>query len=360
MALSPNTAAALLAGLGGGSPPPTWPSTSVGSAPGCERFARTWPPTWGPVAARAACGTRRRARPRLPGLGHTVADLRDVNSALRSLLPAPAAALVGTGRALTEVAITSGTLGGASAGLRFGGLLLKGLAGVLLLAPVLVSDVSPFDGDAADVREPIVEVDEAASALARGAGPVVGTSADEATVPTITVVATTAPPDGEVARTNRSSSRTARPAPAAPSSRRLPAPPGCLRSRSRSSSPRSTIRSGSHPSSTRCSPRWARRSRVPSDWSAPRPTSWSPGGRAGRRAGRRAARRRRRRPGREAVDGVVVPLDSVAVSGGTTPSRVPPSAGQPPQRRRRSRRPWLPSPAHHDSAFVAPVVTCRR
>ena len=72
-----------------------------------------------------------------------VDDLRDVNSSLRTLAPAPGA-LSGSG-AVTQATLTGTSIGGSSAGLLGGGLLLKGAAALLVIAPVLVADSSGRD-----------------------------------------------------------------------------------------------------------------------------------------------------------------------------------------------------------------------
>ena len=79
-----------------------------------------------------------------------VADLRDVNGSLRTLLPGPLAGLAGSGPA-AELALIGGATIGVPSGLPFAGLLVKAVAGVMLLAPVFVTGVSMF-GDGADDR----------------------------------------------------------------------------------------------------------------------------------------------------------------------------------------------------------------
>ena len=193
MALSPNAAAAL-AHRARQAFATAYLAEHVGhpAAAGCESYAphlAAYVRDQLPAARSASVDEHVR---HCPSCGQAVADLRDVNSALRSLLPAPAAAIVGVGAA-TEMAVTTGVLGGGlSAGLPFGGLFLKGLAGVLLLAPVLVSDASPFDTDAADRRDPVVEVDEAAGGPV-GAVPAATVVVVTASVPVVTVAVATEP-----------------------------------------------------------------------------------------------------------------------------------------------------------------------
>ena len=69
-----------------------------------------------------------------------VADLRDVNASLRSLLPV-APQTLGAAAVATEATMTATTVGGGlTLGLPSTGLLVKGLVAVLLVAPVLSTD----------------------------------------------------------------------------------------------------------------------------------------------------------------------------------------------------------------------------
>ena len=90
-----------------------------------------------------------------------VAELRDVNASLRSLLPAAPEALAGAAL-VAETTLVATSLGGASSGLPGAGVLLKGLAAVLLVAPILSTDIPHGNGRAGHAEENIVAVGEAA------------------------------------------------------------------------------------------------------------------------------------------------------------------------------------------------------
>jgi RNA polymerase sigma factor (sigma-70 family) len=72
-------------------------------------------------------------------------QLRDMNASLRTLVPVTGT-VTGIGTA-TEVALTGTSIGGMSSGLLGGGLLLKGVAVVLVVAPVLIAQLPVFDRD---------------------------------------------------------------------------------------------------------------------------------------------------------------------------------------------------------------------
>jgi len=94
-----------------------------------------------------------------------VAELRDVNTSLRSLLPAVPGALAGAGATLAaETSLVATTVGGLSLGLPGAGILLKGLVAVLLVAPVLSTDIPHGNGRSGQADENIVAVPEAAAA----------------------------------------------------------------------------------------------------------------------------------------------------------------------------------------------------
>lgn len=96
-----------------------------------------------------------------------VADLRDMNASLRSLAPAPGA-IAGVGIASqlagAGTSIVTTSLGGASAGIFGGGLLLKGAAALLVVAPVMVADATARGRDGR--RDPTMEVEAAAADIA--------------------------------------------------------------------------------------------------------------------------------------------------------------------------------------------------
>ena len=95
-----------------------------------------------------------------------VAELRDVNASLRSLLPAAPEALAGAAL-VAETTLVATSMGGVTVALPGAGVLLKGLAAVLLVAPVLSTDM-PHDDRSAQSTENIVEVREAAAASVVG------------------------------------------------------------------------------------------------------------------------------------------------------------------------------------------------
>jgi RNA polymerase sigma factor (sigma-70 family) len=121
-----------------------------------------------------------------PTCSAAVADLRDVNASLRTLVPVPGA-LVPTALPLAAPpAVSSGVSGAASAGVSFAGLAVKGLVGTLIVAPFLIVRATGFDGGIADgLRRPGLPVDTvtvapSTTALAPPAptAPVVGGLAD--------------------------------------------------------------------------------------------------------------------------------------------------------------------------------------
>lgn len=73
-----------------------------------------------------------------------VAELRDVNSSLRSLVPAIPEALAGAAL-VTEAHLGAASVGGTSLGLPGVGVLVKGLVAVLVVAPVLTTDLPRAD-----------------------------------------------------------------------------------------------------------------------------------------------------------------------------------------------------------------------
>lgn len=88
-----------------------------------------------------------------------VADLRDVNASLRSLGPAPVAAI-----AMVAAPVLRGSSGSSSTSLfnlPSAGAVLKGVAGLLLLAPLVITGVELFNGGDTSPDEPIREVREA-------------------------------------------------------------------------------------------------------------------------------------------------------------------------------------------------------
>ena len=96
-----------------------------------------------------------------------VAELRDVNASLRSLLPVAPEALAGVAL-VAETTLVATSMGGATVGLPGAGVLLKGLVAVLLVAPVLSTDMPHNDSRSAQSTENIVEVREAAAASVVG------------------------------------------------------------------------------------------------------------------------------------------------------------------------------------------------
>ena len=97
------------------------------------------------------------------GCAGAVADLRDVNTSLRSLLPP--GVLAAAASSLPTPASGTGSVGGGAASWPMSGVLVKSAAGLLLLAPVLLTDSSGFDGGLAeDLAVPVLEVRQAAAA----------------------------------------------------------------------------------------------------------------------------------------------------------------------------------------------------
>jgi len=96
-----------------------------------------------------------------------VAELRDVNASLRSLLPAAPEALAGAAL-VAETTLVATSMGGVTVGLPGAGVLLKGLAAVLLVAPVLSTDMPHDDSRSAQSTANIVEVREPAAASVVG------------------------------------------------------------------------------------------------------------------------------------------------------------------------------------------------
>ena len=123
-----------------------------------------------------------------------VADLRDVNASLRSLLPV-APQTLGAAAVATEATMTATTMGGGlTLGLPSTGLLVKGLVAVLLVAPVLSTDSPSSAGRETRVESaaeavatsPIAEIDAAAPVTEPTA------SSDRVEpIPTTTIEATT-------------------------------------------------------------------------------------------------------------------------------------------------------------------------
>lgn len=92
-----------------------------------------------------------------------VDDLRDINASLRSLGPAPLAAVAMVAAPAMGGGSTSGTTSFFNAS--YGGALLKGVAGLLLLAPLVVTGVELFNGGDSSPVEPIREVREATTTI---------------------------------------------------------------------------------------------------------------------------------------------------------------------------------------------------
>jgi hypothetical protein len=117
-----------------------------------------------------------------------VADLRDVNASLRSLLPAAPPVLAGAAAA-TQATIAATTVGGLTAGLPGAGLLVKGLVAVLLVAPVLSTD-SPFSGGGDGGSDARVA---SASDTGAASGQAADVETTEAATGTVTPIETEAP-----------------------------------------------------------------------------------------------------------------------------------------------------------------------
>lgn len=91
-----------------------------------------------------------------------VDDLRDVNASLRSLGPGPVAAV-----AMIAAPVARGGSSSSSVfNLPYAGVVLKGVAGLLLLAPLLVTGVELFNGGDTSPDEPIREVRQATTTVA--------------------------------------------------------------------------------------------------------------------------------------------------------------------------------------------------
>lgn len=100
-----------------------------------------------------------------------VAELRDVNASLRSLVPVTPEALAGAAL-IAETGLVATSLGSASLGLPGVGGFVKALVAVLLVAPVLTTDIPHGDGRSGRSADEIVQVREAAeNATAGGAMP---------------------------------------------------------------------------------------------------------------------------------------------------------------------------------------------
>lgn len=89
-----------------------------------------------------------------PACTKAVDDLRDVNASLRSLGPGPVAAVAMIAAPIARGGHSSPTL----FNLPYAGAVLKGVAGLLLLAPLLVTGIELFNGGDTSPDEPIREV----------------------------------------------------------------------------------------------------------------------------------------------------------------------------------------------------------
>lgn len=119
-------------------------------------------------------------------------DLRDLNSSLRTLTPAPGA-LSGIGAA-TPATLAGTSIGGSSAGLLGGSLLLKGAAALLVVAPVLIADSTGRDdgeGDTMTVEGANAAAEDGAAASVSTTEPVALSTSVSSPVSTAQVVADT-------------------------------------------------------------------------------------------------------------------------------------------------------------------------
>lgn len=107
-----------------------------------------------------------------------VADLRDVNASLRSLVPVTPEALAGAALA-TEAALVATSTGGASVGLPGVGVLVKALVAVLVVAPVLTTDLPRADGRSGRSEEQVVLARPSADGAPVADGPTGAESADQ-------------------------------------------------------------------------------------------------------------------------------------------------------------------------------------
>jgi len=102
-----------------------------------------------------------------PSCTAAVRDLRNVNATLRSLLPAGplAPAVVEAAQQAVVSSLVSGGTGGSGA-FPIAALAVKGLAGALLLTPVIVYGIDRFTGGGADgLREPSTRIEAEAAAV---------------------------------------------------------------------------------------------------------------------------------------------------------------------------------------------------
>ena len=119
-----------------------------------------------------------------------VDDLRDLNSSLRTLTPTPGA--VSAIGAATPATLAGTSIGGSSAGLLGGSLLLKGAAALLVVAPILIVDSTGRDdaeGATMTVEGANAAADDEAAAPVSTTEPVATSTSVSSTTSTADVVA---------------------------------------------------------------------------------------------------------------------------------------------------------------------------